>query len=255
MKNKEILNRREQIMNIIRSTGRLDTEDAAKLFRVSTETIRQDFHYLSQQGILKKVYGGAVICESDQIESLPVRESVNLSIKDRIAKKAMEYLPEGDCIIGMDSGSTVALLGAYASYRRDLLVVTNSHRILQIMTAGSNRLISLGGEFSREEMAYYGGEFSQMLQQVTLDVFFLGTSGVKGRNGICTKNFQQSVLKNQLIRQSNRKIVLADSSKFKSSSLVEVAPWSRLDLLITDENISRETREQLEQVIEVVIAK
>ncbi len=253
MKNKEILKRREQIMNIVRTTGRLDTEDAVRLFRVSAETIRQDFLYLSQQGILKKVYGGAVICESDRIESLPVRESVNLSAKDRIAKKAMEYLPEGDCIIGMDSGSTVALLGAYASYRRDLLVVTNSHRILQIMTAGRNRLISLGGEFSQEEMAYYSGEFPQMLRQITLDVFFLGTSGVKGRNGVCTKNFQQSLLKNQLICQSNRNIVLADSSKFQTSSLIEVAPWSKLDLLITDEDIPEESREQLEQVIKVVI--
>ena len=168
-------------------------------------------------------------------------------------KKAMEYLPEGDCIIGMDSGSTVALLGAYASYRRDLLVVTNSHRILQIMTAGRNRLISLGGEFSQEEMAYYSGEFPQMLRQITLDVFFLGTSGVKGRNGVCTKNFQQSLLKNQLICQSNRNIVLADSSKFQTSSLIEVAPWSKLDLLITDEDIPEESREQLEQVIKVVI--
>ena len=253
MKNKEILYRREQIMNIIRSTGRLSTEDAARIFQVSTETIRQDFLYLSQQGVIKKVYGGAVICESDQIDALSVREGVNLAVKDRIAKKAMEYLPEGDCIIGMDSGSTVALLGAYASYRRDLLVVTNSHRILQIMTAGSNRLISLGGEFSQEEMAYYG-ERPQMLEQITLDVFFLGTSGVKGRNGICTKNFQQSALKNRLMDQSRRKIVLADSSKFHTSSLVEVAPWSKLDLLITDEEIPESAKEQLEQVIQVVIA-
>ena len=46
MKNAEILNRREQIVTIIRSAGKINTEEAAAMFGVSKETIRQDLLYL-----------------------------------------------------------------------------------------------------------------------------------------------------------------------------------------------------------------
>ena len=254
MKSKEIMARREQIMNLIRSTGKMNTEDAAELFHVSKETIRQDFLYLAEQGIIQKVHGGAVILEDDRIESLSIRESLNFLPKSKIARKAMEFLPDGDCIVGMDMGSTVALLGSYAAHRKDLLVVTNSHRILQLMVSSSNRILSVGGEYNKEEMAYYPNELPSLIDNISFDIYFLGTSGVKGRNGICTKGFQESFIKNQLLQRSKRNIVLADSSKFQHTSLVEVAPWSKLDILITDSGIPDTVREQLQEKIQLIIA-
>ena len=255
MKNAEILNRREQIVTIIRSAGKINTEEAAAMFGVSKETIRQDLLYLSHEGIIKKVYGGAVLCKNDRIESLPIRETVNFLTKDKIARTAAKYLPEGECIIGMDMGSTVALLGTYLSRRRDLLVITNSHRVLQTLVTTENRTLSLGGEYNKEEMAYYSDESPSLVKNLTLDLYFMGTSGVKGRGGVCTKGFQESFIKNQLIQRSKKKIVLADSSKFQTTSLIEVAPWSSLDLLITDEDIPADIKKDLEQYIPVVIAQ
>lgn len=255
MKSNEILLRREQLINLTRSAGRLSTDDAAEIFGVSKETIRQDFIYLSNQEILKKVHGGAVICENDQVASLPIRESVNFAIKDKIARKALQYLPEGECTIGIDTGSTTALFSAYLGCRKNLMILTNSHRVLQNLAGTDNRVISLGGEFNREERAYFCDEIPQYIRDIKLDYYFLGTSGVKGRNGICTKGFQERFTKNLLLAQSNKKIVLADSSKFLTSSLVEVAPWSSLDLLITDADINPEVRARLESDIRVVIAE
>ena len=255
MKNSEIMKRREQLVAIIRTAGKINTEDAAVMFGVSKETIRQDLLYLSNQGIIKKVYGGAVLCENDRIESLPIRETVNFLAKDKIARTAAGCIPEGACIVGMDMGSTVALLGAYLSHRRDLLVVTNSHRVLQTLVNTENRTVCLGGEYNKEEMAYYSSELPSLLRGITLDLYFLGTSGVKGRGGVCTKGFQESLIKNQLIQKSKKKIVLADSSKFPTTSLIEVAPWSSLDLLITDDGIPSDIKAQLEKQIPVIIAQ
>ena len=42
MKNSEIMKRREQLVAIIRTAGKINTEDAAVMFGVSKETIRQD---------------------------------------------------------------------------------------------------------------------------------------------------------------------------------------------------------------------
>lgn len=255
IKSKSIVSRREQIINIIRSVGKLDTEEAAGIFDVSKETIRQDFLYLEEKGIIEKVYGGAVLKNSTDIEAVLVRQNENFLAKDKIARKAMEYIPEGECIIGMDTGSTVALLGSYIRQRDDLFVVSNSHRVLQSLVSTENRILSIGGEYNKEEMAYYCDEIPQILKNITMDIYFIGTSGVMNRNGIYTKGFQESYTKKHMITRSNQKIVLADSSKFQTTSLVEVAPWSSLDLLITDAGITEETKERLKKVIEVVVAK
>lgn len=255
MYGKGIVKRREQIINIIRSVGKLDTEEAAGMFGVSKETIRQDFLYLEKKGILEKVYGGAVLKNSTNVETLLIRQNENFLAKDKIARKALEFIPDHECIIGMDTGSTVAVLGSYISQRKDLLVVSNSHRILQSLVNTDNRILALGGEYNKEEMAYYMDEFPQILKNITIDIYFIGTSGVMNRNGIYSKGFQESITKKNMISRSDKKIVLADSSKFLTTSLVEVAPWSMLDMVITDAGIPEKTRQELEKCIDVVIAK
>lgn len=255
MKNMGIASRREQIINIIRSSGKLNTEDAAEMFKVSKETVRQDFLYLEEKGILEKIYGGAVLKKSNTVEPILIRQNENFLLKDKIAKKALEYIPLGECIVGMDTGSTVALLSSYIGHRRDLFVVSNSHRVLQSLVNTENRIFAIGGEYNKEEMAYYGDDIPQILKNITIDICFLGTSGIKNRNGIYSKGFLEVYTKRNLISRSNKKIVLADSNKFTKTSLVEVAPWSELDVLITDAGIPDSVRLELEKSIEVIIAR
>ena len=87
-----------------------------------------------------------------------------------------------------------------------------------------------------------------------LDVSFLGTSGVQGRGGICSTGFHDIPVKQEFIHRSRRTVVLADSSKFASASLVEVADWTQVDTLITDSGIDPEQARQLAEKVELVIA-
>ena len=254
MKRKAIVNRREQLFNIISSVEKLDTEAAADMFNVSKETIRQDFLYLEERGIIEKVHGGAILSNSNSVEDLLIRENENFLSKDKIVKKALEYVPKGECIVGLDTGSTAALLASYLSKRSDLFIVSNSYRVMQSLANTNNRLLLLGGDYNKAEMAYYGEEIPHVLENITLDIYFVGTSGVKERNGIQSRRFQESLIKKQILARSSKKIVLADSGKFQRTSLVEVAPWSMVDILITDDGIPKDIKEKLESSVQVVIA-
>ena len=61
-------------------------------------------------------------------------------------------------------------------------------------------------------------------------------------------------MKQEFIHRSRRTVVLADSSKFASASLVEVADWTQVDTLITDSGIDPEQARQLSEKLELVIA-
>ena len=255
MKKKNTLTRREQLINIICSIEKLDTDEAAKMFDVSKETIRQDFLFLENKGIIEKVYGGAVLKNNNSVETILIREEENLWAKDKIAKRALQYIAEEECVIGLDTGSTVALLSSYLSRRKNLFIVSNSYRVMQSLANTDNRILLLGGEYTKSEMAYYSNETSSVLKDITLDIYFLGTSGVMNRGGIYAKGFRESYSKQGIMARSNKNIVLADSSKFQKNSLVEVAPWTSIDILITDNAIPSSIRSELEKVIEVVIAE
>ena len=97
MKAQEIAQRREQIIELIHEKGKLETETAAYLFGVSTETIRQDFSFLEKKGILEKVYGGARLTSVEEIGPLVSRQKENFLPKDSLfpEKTALsEWIPE-----------------------------------------------------------------------------------------------------------------------------------------------------------------
>ena len=52
--------RREKIAEMIQADRVLKVSDLMRQFDVSIETIRRDLEYLEKQGLLTRVYGGAV---------------------------------------------------------------------------------------------------------------------------------------------------------------------------------------------------
>lgn len=255
MTSANIIERRNQLVELTREKGRISTEEASKLFGVSNETIRQDLLFLESKHILKKVHGGAMLYDNAVIEPLAKRQSENYKAKLAIAKKAMEYVPETGGIIGMDMGSTIAILAELLASTTGNLIITNSQPVLQKMLESKNRLYCLGGEYNAHDMAYQGEQTINALKKLSLDVCFMGTSGVFNRNGICSADFHDISVKQEFIHRSLITVVLADSTKFTKSSLVEVVSWNEIDIVITDTGINSDLAAKLREYVELVIVE
>ena len=70
--------RREKIAEMIQADRVLKVSDLMRQFDVSIETIRRDLEYLEKQGLLTRVYGGAVLNQKKGKE--PSMSSGRLSI-------------------------------------------------------------------------------------------------------------------------------------------------------------------------------
>ena len=55
-----LYDRREQILAMLGRDGSVKVTELVKTFGVSVETIRRDLEALEEEGLLKRVYGGAV---------------------------------------------------------------------------------------------------------------------------------------------------------------------------------------------------
>ncbi len=253
MKRQEIEERRRQIIDHIQRKGSLSTELATRLFHVSDETIRKDFAYLEKMQIVEKYYGGARLL--NQAANLPYtfREDIHFSAKRSIAEKALSLIPDQEINIGLDMGSTVSILADFIPENSPQRFITNSNIAAQKLLAKGARLFLLGGDYEPDRQCYQCEPSVQILHQLSLDLVFLGTGGVQNLTGISTTQFNDVKLKREFIDRSRKKIVLADSSKFFSNSLVQVAVWSHIDVLITDSGIPRDAAADLAGKVELII--
>ena len=98
--------RREKIMEMIQAERMIKVSDLIKQFGVSIETIRRDLEFLEKEGLLTRVYGGAVLNQKKAAEPLyEHREVKNYEEKAAIARRAVELIEDGD-VLGIDIGTT-----------------------------------------------------------------------------------------------------------------------------------------------------
>ena len=64
--------RRSKLLEYIRNKKTVNIPDIKQHFDISEITVRRDFNKLASQGLIKKVYGGATIIESEKFEPICV---------------------------------------------------------------------------------------------------------------------------------------------------------------------------------------
>lgn len=83
--------RRERIIQQLRSNGSVQVNELASHYQVSTVTIRNDLAFLEKQGVAVRAYGGALLCEPGQTvpeRTIADKSVLNTPVKQRIGALA-----------------------------------------------------------------------------------------------------------------------------------------------------------------------
>lgn len=249
--------RQQVIAALVATEGRLSVADIAGRFAVTTETVRRDLSTLERAGFVRRVHGGAVPANALRVLESAVtdRDRRNAAEKDRVAAAALQYVPEGGCVL-IDAGTTTARLASLLSRDQRLSVITHAVPIAARLAGHpSVRLRLLPGAVRRRTHAAVGEDTVEAVQRLRADVTFLGTNGVSAEHGLSTPDHSEAAVKRALVRAGRRVVLLADADKLGEEHLVRFAELTDIDVLVTD---SRATREQLAPLeaagIKVVIA-
>ena len=109
------------------------------------------------------------------------------------------------------------------------------------------------GNVRPEELSICGPTAVSHFENFWFDISFIGVSGIT-RDGFFDYSMDDLDLKRVYVARSTKKIVLCDSSKFHRMSLVQVAPFEAIDMLITDAPPPADIAESLAaKNVEVVI--
>lgn len=230
--------RREQILLELQHHPHVRTSDLAARFGVSTETVRRDVEALSQEGLIRRAYGGASAAPMGAQPPFGERDQARIEERAMIGRRAAELVRPGEVLM-IDAGSTTHQFAiSLAAAARDLTVLTNSIAVASAL--GQNETIQVvvcPGDFIASEAGIYGPETIDFLGRYNANRAFIGASGLTP-NGITEANRLSVSVKRAMIRQSHESYLLVDRSKFDVSLVATVEPLSSLTGVITNEQPS-----------------
>lgn len=239
-------NRQEQIIELLNNNGSMKATELADYFSVSRETIRRDLNTLSENGSIKKGFGGAIAV--NDFTTLPIDSRLldEHDAKKRIARKALSFIPEHGFIY-LDTGSTTLSLALELKNLSGYTIITNSIPVLTTLIDSKNHLIFLGGECNAEIMCSVGVQVIELLKTLRVDIAFLGSAGFEQHHGPATNAFADGQIKSCAISCAQTSIVLCDSRKAKYSSFQQYASWNEIDHLISDTDFPQEFADKLQE--------
>lgn len=244
--------RRIDIRNLIQQEKTVSVEKIAKLFNISSITVRRDLEKLQDRGLISKVHGGAIV--RDSLAPEPVfKERINLyrDEKNRIAAEAAKRINDGDSII-IESGSTCQGLVKNLINKNKLKIATAgisvAGELLNLLNIKNDFEISVCGGILRAGSSIYVGPHAvSFFNSINVDKSFIGAVAISVAKGLSTATQFDAELSKAIINSSREVILLADSSKFETQSYINFMPLTQIDEIITDKALDIKIVEKIKK--------
>ncbi|MCM0625639.1 DeoR/GlpR family DNA-binding transcription regulator [Lysinibacillus sp. OL1_EC] len=234
-----MIERQHQILQFIRQHKVVKLVTLTKEFNVSMETIRRDVQQLMQDKKIEKFYGGVKYIEP--VEGLmDHRLHEQLTEKIAIAKACASLVQDGECIF-IDSGTTTYQMTPFLLDKEKLTVVTNSLPVAFDLIGSNIEVILLGGKVRHSEKSVTSNEFLFRFEHLNINKAFICASGVSIEKGISDFSLDEAITRKQIISISQKVYVATDSSKFSKDVAIQVCPVDDVDVIITDDALSKKT--------------
>jgi DeoR/GlpR family transcriptional regulator of sugar metabolism len=211
------LERRRQIADrLVRGLAVVAAPLAAE-FGVSEDAIRRDLRALAEEGLCKRVYGGALPL-SPASSSIKVRSDEDIDRKRALAREAAGLIGGGQTLF-LDTGSTNLQLAAELPEVQALTVITNS---MPVAAALTNRrdimLVVIGGSVSSEVGGCIGARSIAELRRFRIDLCFLGACAISVEHGLAGFDMADVDFKRSLLDVSETAALMVTNAKLETAA-------------------------------------
>lgn len=249
--------RQLKILQHLTQHDSLEVGRLSELLDVSPSTIRRDLRVMQKSGLLQRTHGTAQIPTPIRYE-LPYenRAAQHVEAKRKIAAAAKQLI-EREVVIGLSGGSTCTELARQLRAMPHITVVTNAVNIaLELQGQWGKRVIVTGGQLNQDSYELVGHLVGQSLQNMHLDLAFLGSTGVDADFGFSMADEPEAVASRAFMVAAERTVVMADHSKLGKVTFARLCPLTDVDLLITDDGISFDQHTALQEAgLKVLVAE
>jgi len=237
--------RLDQIMDFLKSHNLVTVEQLVSALDASPATIRRDLIKLDEQGVINRSHGGVALNRFIPVQpTTNEKQHRNLPEKREIARRAVSLIKPGDAVV-LDAGTTMLEVARQLTHL-PLRVITVDLRIALFLSEFKQIEVTIiGGRIDDSSQSCIGDHGRRLLRSIYPDIAFVSCNSWSVEKGITTPTEEKAALKQDLLANARRRVLLADSSKYGPYSLFCVNPLSSLTDIITDQAIPPELPAEL----------
>ncbi|WP_442935086.1 DeoR/GlpR family DNA-binding transcription regulator [Micromonospora sp. CPCC 206061] len=241
----ESVERLAGIMGSLRVRDSVAVAELATQYGVSEMTIRRDLDELAQQGVVRRVRGGALsLLLRGEEPPFAAREREAVDAKRRIGIAAAALLADGEAAL-LDGGTTALEVARALRDRRLTVLPLAMQSAVELSTAPRVRLVLPGGEVRPGELNFKGPLTESSIRALRFDTAVIGCCGLSAEHGLTAQDLPEVAVKQAAIASARRVVVVCESGKFTRVAFGAVCPLERIDVVVTDDGIPPEQREAL----------
>jgi DeoR/GlpR family transcriptional regulator of sugar metabolism len=233
------LERQNAIMDILNKEKAVSINKLSDQFSISTASIRRDLEKMEHQGLVKRTYGGAMLVEGINVEiPLVVREIEQKEAKYKIAREAAHFINDQDTIF-MDSSTTTKELTNFMDSKNNLTVITNGIQAMIDMAALENVTVyGISGQMRKRSLSMVGNQAESCVTDYWASKLFFSCTGTWMSHGAMDYSDAEAEVRKKMMAVCQKIILLIDHTKFDRPAFYRICPFSRINVLITDQKLS-----------------
>ncbi|MBQ8345583.1 MAG: DeoR/GlpR transcriptional regulator [Clostridia bacterium] len=226
--------RQQTILKYLQKQQSATVKELARTVYASEASVRRDIETLEQEGLVKRVYGGVILSEYKN-EEVPIslRDSENARIKEQIARRAADMIPDGSTVL-LDSSSTTRRIVKYLGQKRDLRIITNNLAVFGELEHSHVEAYCTGGTFRRKSHDLVGPAAESYLRSVSADLVFFSSQGLSSDGEITDVSEELCSIRRVMLERAAQRIFLCDSSKLGVRRVFTLCRRTDVDEILCD---------------------
>ncbi|MGW1676281.1 DeoR/GlpR family DNA-binding transcription regulator [Saccharopolyspora sp. NPDC002376] len=236
--------RTSTIVERLRLAEHVTVAELAEATGCSEMTIRRDLDQLAEQGVLRRVRGGAVSFLRGHSAPFPLRERDELATKQRLAAAVDELITDCESVI-LDSGTTTLEVAKRLARRRLTAIPLDMHAANALSNVPQVDLLLPGGRAKPGELSFTGHLAEASLRALRVDTTILGVCGLSAKHGLTAHDLEEVPVKQAAVEAAQRVVAVCHGAKFARTGLGLVCPVTDLDVVVTDASAPEEVRTEL----------
>ena len=231
--------RHQRIFEIINKDGSATIEQLKNAVYASEATIRRDLDAMERQGLVLRVWGGAVSTKKANGDPPAfLRNTSNINAKKKIAATARGLL-KNNATIFLPSGATVLHFAKQLTAFENIVVITNSFDVMEVLKQHPTaRVVFLGGEMY-EGYDVAGSITADNIERFNADYLFFSCSGITA-DGFSSHDSVRLDIIRRMQKHSAKTVLLVDSSKVGKKFIYNGFGFDKIDCVVMEKQPNNE---------------
>jgi len=246
--------RRDHLLETLRRDGKIVAKTVAAELGLSEDSIRRDLRELAAEGLLQRVYGGALPV-SPATADYGTRQRVATAGKRLVAAAAARLVEPGSTVI-LDGGTTALAVATALPPTLRCTVVTHSPTVAAALVEHPTaEVFVLGGRLFKHSAVASGAATVEAAQRISADLFLLGVTGIHPDAGLTTGDGDEAAMKRVLAGRAAETYVLGSSEKVGAASPYGVIGFDEVAGVVTDADPASDVVRRLAERVRIVEAR